>query len=373
MSQDAGHGQFADTRATVGTETTGTEEGAEPIRVPGMTTVDERTDVAELEIEQDGISGERLATDIQSVEMPAALRDIVKDDGVLGDRPLFTWKWIYHTCGEMITLPCVADEWVDTAQDAKFLAGVYITLVDDLAEKHGDEQTFWELAKVMYPMDDPDWDRDDINRNYARSAKRVWEELRSRIESAPRFDRFEETFLFDFRTAVQSMDFARVSESADGLSNRAETWFYETPAIGQLPVVDIDLMFSPAFDLDELDGLRELAHELQHMWRLGNWIITWEREVHEGDFTAGIFVEARDQEIVSEAELEAVKRQQLDPEVIVQRIDDSGLIDQFVADWKRRRDGLRRQDLGLESVEKDRIIDDIERLMQSHLAREVYE
>lgn len=349
------------------------DDEAGPIKVPGMTTVTEQTDVGDLDIREEGLSGERLATDIQDVSVPETLREIVQDDGVLGDRPLFTWKWIYHTCGELITLPCVDDAYVDTAQEAKFLAGVYITLVDDLAEKHNDEQTFWELSKVMYPAQSPDWDRTDINRNYARSAKRVWKELQRRLETAPRYEKFRETFLFDFRTAIQSMDFARVSAESSGLANRAETWFYETPAIGQLPVVDIDLMFSPSFDEDELGGLRELAHELQHMWRLGNWIITWKREVHEGDFTAGIFVEAVEQEIVTEHQLDAVREEELDPKVVVDTIDSSGLIDQFVADWKRRRDTLRSEDLGLSSVDKDEVIDGIERLMQSHLAREAYE
>ncbi len=216
----------------------------------------------------------------------------------------------------------------------------------------------------------PDWDREDIRRDYARSTERVWDALTDRLQAAPRFEEFVEPFMYDLRVSIESMDFARMSGEYPAFANRAETWQFETAAVGTYVFWDADLMFAPSFERDDYREFRELMHEAQHMWRLGNWIITWKREAYENDFTAGIFVEAIQQGILSDEDLERVKTGDLDPAVVIGQIQSSGIVDQFVWDWKRRRDELRRRAFEMESVDIDDYISKMEWLLRSHLATE---
>jgi len=342
----------------------------EQVEVPRMSAVDEVAMVDDLGIEFDTEVETQILNEVEEANLSPTIEDIVRDDGVLGDRGLFTWKWEWYIFGEPLTLDCVADEYRQAAQEAKTLMGIYITLVDDVGEKLGDEATFWELAKTAYPGIEPDWEREDIDSDYADGIQRVWEQLLDQIRSAPRFDEFVDVLLFNLRQTIQSMDYARVSADDTALMNPEEVWYYDTQAIGLFVTWTVDLMYSPEFDTDDFRTFRRLVYELQHMWRLGNWIITWEREVYEQDYSAGIFVEAINQGIVDETDLERLERGEIAPERLIGRIEVSGIVEQFIAHWQRRRDRLYEQDFGMASLDSDELVAQMEWLMQSHLATE---
>lgn len=344
--------------------------GRESIRAPSMTAITREASISDLGIDYADEVGERMLEEARNVEFSDEIAEIVRDDGVLGDRELFTWKWIYYVFGDLLTLDCVPEAHRLAAQETKFLIGTYITLMDDLAEKHGDCPTFWELAKVAYPNAEPDWNREEIRSDYADSVRRVWGALEDRLVDAPRYDAFRNAFEYDLRSSLQAMDFARLSGDHPGFANRVETWQRETEAIGMYATVGSDVMFAPDFDPDEYAVFRELVHELQRMWRLGNWVITWKREVYEHDFSAGVIVEALHQDVISEQLLERLTNDEVDPEHVIELIDESGIPEQFVWDWKRRRDELRDQGLRVESFDPNAMIDDMEELMRSHLATE---
>lgn len=343
---------------------------ADPIQVPSLTAIERTATIGDLGIDYNDIVGADLLRDAASVELPDDIAEIVTDDGVLGDRELFTWKWIYYIFGDLLTLPSVPEHHVQAAQETKFLIGTYITLMDDLAEKHGDNETFWELAKVVYPNATPDWDDDGIRSNYADSVRRVWRALEERFDDAPRYSTFRNAFQFDLRSSLQAMDFARLSGDHAGFANRVETWQYETEAIGMYATVGTDVMFSPSFDPDDYGAFRELINELQRMWRLGNWVITWKREVHEHDFSAGVIVEALHQDVITETHLDRLTEGELEPDYVIDRIAASGIPKQFICDWKRRRDKLREREFDVDSFDPDAMITHMEQLMRSHLATE---
>lgn len=341
------------------------------VRVPATKTVTGEIDVTPdaLDIGSEEETDELMAA-VENCELPPDLAAVVRDEGVLGDRDLFTWQWIYHIFGDMLTLPCVPDEYAETAQETKFLLGTYITLMDDLAEKHGDAETFWELAKVAVPEASPDWDRPGIRTDYAVGTRAVWEALEERLARAPRHDEFRETLLFDLRTAIHGMDFARLSSAHPRHANRVETWRHETDAIGMAATVGSDLLFSPGVGEDDCRRLRESLQELERLWRLGNWIITWKREAREGDFSAGIYLEAVQQGIVSRDDLDAVQAGDRPAADVVRPIEESGIAGRFAYDWTRRRDELRDRELGIEAFDADELVDAMEQLMCSHLATE---
>lgn len=346
--------------------------GVERVRVPSMSVVEDRTTVEELDVPFDEQVRQRILDEVEAEELSPAIKDIVQDDGVLGDRGLFTWKWEWYIFGGPLTLNCVPEEYEQDAQEAKTLMGIYITLIDDIGEQLNDKTTFWELSKTAYPAAEPDWDREGVDSDYAHSIRRVWTELTDLLQSAPRFEEFIEPLLFNLRQTIQAMDYARLSADERALMNPEETWHFDTQAIGLFVNWTVDLMFSPSFEKDDFRSFRQIVYELQHMWRLGNWIITWEREVHEHDYSAGIFVEALNQGIIDEADLKHLEDGEMDPEQIIGRIKASGLAEQFTADWKRRRDRLLERDFGMESLDSDEMVEKMEWLMQSHLATEGY-
>lgn len=348
----------------------GGKQKSQKVTVPTMSAVDETATVEDLDIRFDEKVERRLLREVEDSELSPAIKEIVQDDGVLGDRDLFTWKWEEYIFGEPLTLNCVPDEYAQDAQEAKTLMGIYITLIDDIGERHGDETTFWELAKTAYPAAEPDWDRDDIDSDYARSIKRVWTELMDRLRSAPRFEEFIDTLRFNLRETIQAMDYARLSDDARALMNPEETWHFDTQAIGLFVNWTVDLMYAPSFQMGDFREFRQVVYELQHMWRLGNWIITWEREVHEHDYSAGIFVEALDQGIIDETDLERLEDGTMNPELLINRIKESGIVERFISDWKRRRDGLYERNFEMESLDSNEMVKKMEWLMQSHLATE---
>lgn len=362
--------QIGETQTT-GTETDSTET-VEGVGVPMMSAIDDTATVEDLGIVFDERVERRLLNEVETSELSPAIKDIVQDDGVLGDRELFTWKWEWHIFGEPLTLNCVPEEYEQAAQEAKTLMGIYITLIDDVGEQLNDKTTFWELSKTAYPAAEPDWERDDVDSDYAHSIRRVWTELTDRLQSAPRFEEFIEPLLFNLRQTIQAMDYARLSADERALMNPEETWHFDTQAIGLFVNWTVDLMFSPSFERDDFRAFRQVVYELQHMWRLGNWIITWEREVHEHDYSAGIFVEALNQGIIDETDLEHLESGEMDPEQLIGRIKASGLAEQFTADWKRRRDQLLERDFEMESLDSGEMVEKMEWLMQSHLATEGY-
>ncbi|MEZ3115502.1 hypothetical protein RYH80_06175 [Halobaculum sp. MBLA0147] len=361
MSQDARHEPPS---------VDGPVETGSSIRVPSMSAVDRRASVTDLGLDLSDEMREELFDAVSETELSPRIREIVEGDGILGDRQLYLWKWLSHIFGEPLTLSTVPEEHFEAAHEAKTLVSIYITLVDDAAEKLGDEATFWELAKAPYPTARPDWERDDIDEDYPKSTRQVWEALMDRLESAPRFEEFVEPFLFNLRQANQGMDYARLSADYPSFMNPEETWYFETQAIGLYTFWGIDLMFSPAFDHDDYQAFRRVTYELQHMWRLGNWIITWEREVHEHDYSAGVIVEALHQGVIDEADLDALDAGELSPEAVIDRIRAAGLSERFTWNWKQRRDRLRERDFGMSSLDSSEMVAKMEWLMQSHFATE---
>lgn len=355
-------------------QTTATEtddnSGVKSVGVPTMSVVEDTASVDDLGIRFDETVEQQVLKDIEATELPPDIKEIVLNGDVLGDRKLFTWKWMWYVCNDMLTLGCVADKHRQEAAEAKTLMALYTTLIDDIGEKLDDKTTFWELAKTAYPEVEPDWERTDIDSDYAHSIQRVWTELMDRLQSAPRFEEFVEPFMYNMRQTVLAMEYTQIADDYSALMNPEEMWYFDTQGIGSFLFWTIDLMFSPAFDMNDFREFRQIVYELQHMWRLGNWVTTWELEVHEQDYSTGIFVEAINHGIVDETDIERVESGEMEPERLIGRIKASGIVEQFTADWQRRRDALYEQNFEMDSLDSDAMVQMMEQFMQTHLAIE---
>lgn len=343
-------------------------KGRKSVTVPTNTTLDQRVDEFELELDYDEREGKRLRRSVESLDLPDRLHDIVVTyQAVLGDRRKYQWKWLYRVFDE-VTLPCVPDRYSETVKEVKTIVAMYSTILDDLADEYDDPETFWELAKVAYPGTNPDWDRPGINSFYATVVREVWQAIDRRLRDAPRYEEFADQFLFGLRRALTSMDHALLSGNCTDMANLTETWLYGANNLMMPAFIDVDLMFSPAFSMDDYDELREIGHTVQQMWRIGNWVTTWEREVREHDYSAGVVVAALQEGVVSRDVLDQLEAGDVSAESVIERIREAGIEEAFLADWQRRRDELRARDCDIETVDIDPFIDGVEMLMKHQLA-----
>lgn len=336
--------------------------------VKARTTLDRNTEDFEFEVGCSEAEAERLLQRIEETELPEDLQAVVDTyQETLDDRNVHQWKWLYVIFGE-VTLSCVPDEHERTVRELKTMLSMYNVLLDDLAEEYRDSETFWELAKVCHPEADPNWDRSDIDGAYADVAREVWSAVQAKFQRAPRREEFVEQFEFEFRQAMEAMDYSRLAMDYDGMANLTETWLYGPHNMMIHAFGDVDLMFSPSFSRDDYDVVRETMLTFQEMWRISNWVATWEREVRECDFSAGVVVAALEKGVVTRDVLDELEAGRIDPEFVIDRIEDAGIEESFLADWQERRDRLRARDFDAETVDVDAFIDGMELQMKCRLA-----
>ncbi|WP_435062528.1 hypothetical protein [Halobaculum sp. EA56] len=320
------------------------------------------------------------AETVDGVALPDPVLDAVERyEAVGGQRDRFVWKWIHGLLPEF-TLSSVPERRMEAARTTKTLFTVFITLLDDVAERDGDARTFERIRRAVRRSDtgdgagaaeggDVDGDA-GADREVVRFATRLWADVEERLAAAPRHDEFRDVFRYDLRQALNAMEYSRVLNDHLAMANLAGATHYDSHNMVMFPYADVDVMYSPGFDAGELGVVRELVWDLQQMARIGNWLTTWEREVDEGDYTAGIVVYALRNGIVTREELEAAGT---DGETTaIDRIKASKVEDVFLAEWNHLRRKVDDRGLEADSVDLDAFVDGMETVMDHHLASEGY-
>ncbi|MFC7135534.1 hypothetical protein ACFQRB_00735 [Halobaculum litoreum] len=177
-------------------------------------------------------------------------------------------------------------------------------------------------------------------------------------------------FGYDLRQALNAMEYSRVLNDHLAMANLGGATHYDAHNMVMFPYADVDVMYSPGFDAGDLGVVRELIWDLQRMARIGNWLTTWEREIGEGDYTAGVVVYALRNGIVTREQLEAATADG-DP-TAVDRIEAHGVEDVFLAEWRHLHRKVRDRDLTADSVDLDAFAEGMETVMDHHLASEGY-
>lgn len=314
------------------------------------------------------VSVERPADRIEEVHrttLPRLVAELAAEyDEVVADRDRFLWKWIYNLF-DAFTLSCVPSASWTTVKTHKTVLTMFVTVLDDLADNRGDDATFEQARRIPFTPEAVDPDAADVDDSVVRFARRLWERFESGIEAAPRHAEFEEGLRFDLRSVVQAMDYARVLNGAPEMANLAGTRHYGPHNMVMFPYAGVDLMYSPSFEKAELGALRGLIWRLQPMARIGNWITTWEREVYEADYSAGVVVEAIERGVVEPS----VDLRSVDTAAEqVRLIKETGIEREFRAEWRERFASVERGDYGLESVDAHRLIAGMRTVMDHHLA-----
>ncbi|MFC4543437.1 hypothetical protein ACFO5R_16015 [Halosolutus amylolyticus] len=306
---------------------------------------------------------------VRRQELPESIVPLLDAyDDAIGNRDPYLWRWLTHLFPKF-TLSCVDDDHAGRAQEAKLLSSLFVTVVDDVAEKRGDRATFEEASKVPFDYCQADPDRRGVDDETIRFLQRVWATFSATIEDSPRLGAFRDVLRFDLQQVVQAIEYARVADAHPALVSERDLWRYDVHNMMIFVYADLDLVNAPSFDAGELGALRQLVRRTQRMARICNWLVTWKRELHEGDLVSGIVVRALESGVVSRDRLEAVRAsptpETVDP--VIEAIEGSDLEAQFLADWQAEYDAAGTLVGDLDSVDGKAYLEAFERILVYHV------
>ncbi len=303
---------------------------------------------------------------VQAVTLPERVRELADAyDRHFEERDRFLWQWIYSLFPSF-TLSSVADEHAAHVREQKTVLTMYVTVLDDLIECHGDRRTFREACRLHADHVDADPERAAVDAETFAFIQRLWTEFEDGLDDAPRREEFADVFAYDFGQTADAMEYSALVSDNPQMANLTGATQYDSHNMVMFPYADVDLMYSPAFDPADLGAVRNTLWDLQEMARIGNWLTTWEREVVEGDYSAGVVVAAIEEGVVSHTEVAAAD----DCEGVVEAIRASGLEERFRRRWQRTYDDVksRRADAG--SVDLSALLTGMETVFEYHLASE---
>jgi hypothetical protein len=304
---------------------------------------------------------------VRETELPERVRTLVADyEAVCGDRDRFLWQWIYALFPEF-TLSAVDADHREHVRTQKTILTMYVTILDDLVESHGDRRSFAEARRLAEGGIDADPGRAAVDEEFFGLIERVWAAFESGIEDAPRNEEFADVFRYDLRQATNAMEYSAVLNDNPTMANLEGTERYDAHNMTMFAYADVDLMYASQFDRAEFGAVRDLLWDLQELARIGNWITTWERELHEGDYTAGVVVLALETGVLTPAELETAR-----PADVVGKIEAADLESQFREQWRDGYQAVADRCHGTETVDLDDLVDGMATVFEYHLATRGY-
>jgi len=303
---------------------------------------------------------------IQDVTLPDLIQELSDAyDRHFEERDQFLWQWIYSLFPSF-TLSSVAEEHAAHVREQKTVLTMYVTVLDDLIEHRGDRQTFEEACRLSCDSVAADPGRAAVDAETFAFIERLWTEFEDGIEDAPRREEFADIFAYDFGQTTDAMEYSGLVSDNPCMANLTGATQYDSHNMVMFPYADVDLMYSPDFRASDLGAVRNTIWDLQEMARIGNWLTTWEREVVEGDYSAGIVVAAIEEGVVSATEVEAAE----DCGPVVESIRKSGLESRFRNRWQRIYDDVSARHAEVESVDLAKLVAGMETVFEYHLATE---
>ncbi|MBV9123012.1 MAG: hypothetical protein JO112_06630 [Planctomycetes bacterium] len=281
----------------------------------------------------------------------------------LGWRDPYLWKWCRWGV-EVTTLSCVAREFREDLCDTKVLAIILNVLIDDVADRHGEDGLLEYLLNIPYGNLSLDMARLPAEQQgYAHLAGTLWQEIQKRLQTSPCFEVYNSLLRYDYLQLCNSMRYSHLLNQNPALLNLLEHDLYLPHQMNMMISATFDLMGSPSFNSAELGKLREATWHAQCMGRIGNLISTWERELTDGDYTSGVYARA-----LSLGDLTLEDLQDPDPERIKKVIREKGHENYFLDCWQEHRRALLRMAGELKSCDLGQLVGGLQRLLQSQMA-----
>lgn len=308
-----------------------------------------------------------LLVEIDQHDLPPEIDELLRSYATLEHaRPMFMWKWV-HRLAPRNELPFVDPAFTDKLAIDKTLVILFITILDDIYEKDHDHSTFAELAKIPFDEQRVDATAPGVETESVEVATNIWGALEHRLRSAPAFEDFDPLFRFDLKQALTAVEYSGLAIDRPDLATMADLERYEVHNMVMFAYADIDLMHATSGLDIPLPTLRKVVWHAQNMARIGNWVSTWERELLEGDFSAGPIVYALEERIITSEELLAAAGDPAHAESLAARIRDHGVEAEFLSRWERHYYELRTLD-EQSTVDFGPFIDGTEEILRYHLA-----
>ncbi|UPW01145.1 hypothetical protein M0R88_03345 [Halorussus gelatinilyticus] len=314
-------------------------------------------------------SGDSTA-DVEAIadhDLPPEVTELVEEyERFDGTRDPFLWKW-FHWLTPQFTFSFVPDEHVADARTAKMLAGVFITIVDDFLEKDHDRETFDEAVKIPHAVYEMDADREGVQTRQLELVRDVWTTLLDVLERAPSSEEYLPLLRFDTEQATNAVHYSYLLDSYPELANTRELTVHESHNIMMFAYADVDLMFGPTFPRSDLATLRQMVWQAQMMARIGNWIATWERELHETDFSSGPVVHALESGLLDYEDLDRLRTDQEFREAVIEDLREAGVEAVFFEQWQSHYEELERLAANLSTIDATSYAEGMETVLQYFL------
>lgn len=301
------------------------------------------------------------AARISREELTPLANEWVRQYRRVGRRSEYLWKWAQYCIG-LITLPCVPEQWRAHAGDTKFLSAMMNVLIDDVADQQKNGPLLTELLRVSR-LEVPDPRNLSIDdRPYLELACRVWREYWQRVATYPCYPVYAELLRFDLQQLFNAMHYSYLVQRSPFLLNGIEDDLYSPRTMMIQSFATVDLICTPGFRVEELGRLREAMSHAECMARIGNNLGTWRREVVEGDFNNGVFVQA-----VAKGDLRAESLTGLDVGAAERLIAEGGHEQHLLNRWWHHRNRLLSLADSVSSVDLRQVADSFRRLLLTEL------
>ena len=284
----------------------------------------------------------------------------------VGRRNPYLWRWCRQAV-RVTTLSCVDPGLREAAGDVKTLGVMFDVMLDDVADRGGDDTLLEELLGLPLGRT-PDFGRcPPADRTYGEFTRNLWQEIAARCAEFPRFAEFSRLLRFDYLQLCNVMRYSHLLNGRLELLNLSEHDLYTPHNMHIMICSTIDLMCSPTFRLAELGRLREIVWQAQWMGRIGNLVTTWQRELGEHDFTSGVYARAVMLGDVTVDDLVSGDRSRVEQAILRGRHEEH-----FLDRWRQHREFLFSPETRLESVDIGAFAAGFERLICLHLGSRGY-
>ena len=290
---------------------------------------------------------------------PDNLRDWVDRYQQVGERSIYLWRWCLFAV-DLMTLSSVEYSQRASVRDTKFLIGMFNCLIDDVADQAHNHQfvrSLLTLTRGGTPVGVT-----PAEQELAAFITQVWHEIWHRAAQLPRFWEFEQLLAFDLRQLCTTVEHSDLTVQLPELVNQIEHDLYSSHGMMVTVAATVDLMASPGFDRRDLSGLRSVLWHAESMARIGNMVSTWEREIDDGDFSSGVFMEAVWQGKLQPHDLRSDNEARL-----VRAIISSNIEGQFLRRWEAHRTQVLHLGRHMSSIDIEDYTGRLDQLIESEI------
>ncbi len=301
-------------------------------------------------------------SDIQNIILPEVTQPFISEYGKHGDRDGFIWRWVYQGL-RLTALSSVDSVLWDEVQIIKMLGVMFDVMLDDAADNIQNKELVEQL--LLIPFEGSFINKQKIASEhvmYLEFTLRLWHEIKERMQKLPRYSEFKHLMEFDYRQLLNCMRYALLVNNDPRCLNLSEHDLYQPHNMHMMISSTIDLMGSFTFDTNEIGTLREVIWNSQVMGRIGNAVTTWQRELKYKDFTSGIFAMALTNGVLSYEDLLDSNEEKLENCLL-----ESQLEEKMLLEWGKRRENISNLATRISTINIEKLIDGLERLIGIHL------